>query len=404
MWDLNPATMERFVAQGGRAAGSLPEMARECDVIFLCLPRSKNVETAIFGDDGLIEGLSEGKILVDQTSGIAGETRAMAEKLAKIGVDMLDAPVAGGVPSAVGGTITIMLSGNDEAQKRVMPACEAMTPKIYRASGQAGDAQSVKTLNNMMNMVFRVATLELTALAVKLGVKLPDVTARLQAGPAGNFTCRTVLPAIIEGRSTGDFALTLMLKDNNQALALGMGAEVPMPLSALARGVLQQNINVIGPSANLDDAITFIEQVSGVCFKDENPGDDPAAVMDLIETALTACNRAVAYEIMSVAAKMGMALSDFAEIVNNGSAWSRQCETVLAELTATSSKSEQQIGETIAALQKLEALNVPIGVSSLMLGEVRAIYETAAQELGSDVSVSDLSKIYERVGNVTLSG
>lgn len=403
VWDLNPDAMKRLVDLGARAATSLPQMARDCDVVILCLPRSKNVETAIFGENGLAEGLSAGKVVVDQTSGVASETQAMAEKLAAMGVAMIDAPVAGGVPSAVGGTITIMLSGPDDAQAMAMPAFKAMTSKIYRASNQAGDAQSVKTLNNMMNMVFRVATLEFTALAVKLGAALPALTETFKSGVAGNFTCRTVLPAIIEGRSTGDFALTLMLKDNNQALNLGMAAQVPMPFSSLARGVLQQNINVTGPAANLDDVITFMEQVTGVAFAEATPKDDADHVTVLVETALAGCNRAIAYEILSLAAKMGMALADFGEIVNNGSAWSRECETVLAELAGTSPAPDRTIGQTVAALQELEALNLGLGVASVMLGETRALFENAARELGNDASVAGLAAIFERTGSVRLS-
>lgn len=392
-WDLNSEVIEQFVSHGGQAAGSLAQLARDSDVIFLCLPRSRNVEDALFGDAGLAEGLSAGKIVVDQTSGIAAETHAMAQRLEAMGVTMLDAPVAGGVPAATAGTITIMVSGADAAQKQVLPAFEAMTSKIYRAGNQTGDAQSVKTLNNMMNMVFRVATLELAAVAVKMGVPLPVLADVLKNGRAGNFTCRTVLPAIIEGRSTGDFALTLMLKDNNQALELGMADEIPMPMSALARGVLQQNINLTGPSANLDDVISFMAQVTGVDFNDTQKGEGgDDKIIGLVETALAASNRAIAYEILSVAAKKGMALSDFGEIVNNGSAWSRECEVILAELDGSAPKPTQTLGDVVRALQEIERINVTKGVAIVMLGEVRAIYETALKTFGPDASVDVLAR------------
>ena len=402
VWDLNPDTISRFTADGGRAAASLPDLARESDVIFLCLPRSKNVEQAIFGEAGLAEGLAPGKVIVDQTSGVASETKAMAARLAKIGVDLVDAPVAGGVPNAKAGTITIMLSGPDEAQQAAMPAFRAMTSRIYRASAQPGDAQSVKTLNNMMNMVFRVATLELAALAVRLGASLTELTDVLTSGQAGNFTCRTVLPAILDGRSTGDFALTLMLKDNNQALALGMAADVPMPLSALARGVLQQNINVTGPAANLDDVISFMAQACGQSFAETGGRNAAKDLIPLVETALAACNRAIAYEILSLAAKMGMAVADVGKIVNNGSAWSRECETVLAEV-AGAAPPARTIGEAVEAMRALERLNVAEGVATVMLGEVRAIYETAQRAFGAEASVAELAGIYARDCGVSLA-
>lgn len=409
VWDLNPAALQRFTARGAKAAGSLADVARGSDVIFLCLPRSSDVKAVIFGEGGLSGGLSGGKLIIDQSSGIAAETRRFADRLAAAGVAMLDAPVAGGVPNAKAGTITIMVSGPDDAIKRAMPAFRAMTSKIYRAGDRAGDAQSVKTLNNMMNMVFRVATLELAALAVKIGIPLPALTDTLNSGIAGNFTCRTVLRAITENRSTGDFALTLMLKDNNQALELGMSAGVPMPLSLLARGVLQQNINLIGPQSNLDDVIVFMEKVNGVSFAATAPSGttDEAGegrVVELITTALAACNRATTYEVMSVAAKTGMALADFGEIVNNGSAWSRECETVLAELAGNAVRSQTRtIGETVHALRELERLNLTLGVAMVMTGGVRAIYETALRELDAGATVNALASFYERIGAVKLT-
>lgn len=401
VWDLNPAAMERFAANGATPATSLPQLAADSDLIFLCLPRSKDVEKAIFGAGGLAEGLAPGKLVIDQTSGVALETRSMADRLNALGVDLLDAPVAGGVPSAVGGTITIMVSGPDEAQTRAMPAFQAMTSKIYRASSNPGDAQSVKTLNNMMNMEFRCATLELASLAVSNGLPLKDLTEDLKAGIGGNFTCRTVLPAIVEGRSTGDFFLTLMLKDNNQALSLGMAADVPMLLSSIARSILQQNIKISGDQSKLDDIITFMAQATGVDYTKPADVTPPADLVAHITTALAASNRAVAYEILSVAAKMGMGLTDFCNILNNGSAWSRELETVIAEL-AGGPKPTRKIGESVAAMQALEGYNLTNGVSTVMMSGVRAVFELAQRELGADATVDQLAKFYERVGDVIL--
>jgi 3-hydroxyisobutyrate dehydrogenase len=402
VWDLNPAAIERFEGFGAKAAASLTDLARACDVIFLCLPRSSDVEKAIFGESGLIHGLSEGKTVVDQTSGLGSATQSMAARLQEIGVDMIDAPVAGGVPSAVGGTITIMVSGPDAAQDRVMLAFQSMTSKIYRASAQAGDAQSVKTLNNMMNMVYRVATLELVALAMRLGGKLSDLSDQFNGGIAGNFTTRTVLPALVSGRSTGDFALTLMLKDNNQALNLGMAADVPMPMSALGRAVLQQNINVIGEKANLDDVARYMSMVTGVDFASDTTGKFDPDARAAIETALALANRAIAYEILSVATKMWMPLFAFSEIVNNGSAWSHQCEVVVKELRGAA-PATITFGVAVDALQSVERLNTYYGVATIMLGEVRTLYEMAAQEFGKGASISTLAKYYERVGQLSFA-
>ncbi len=402
VWDINPETTDWF-AKGSscRAASSLAELASHSEVIFLCLPRSQDVEQAIFGEGGLMDGLSAGKLIVDQTSGLAAETKRFADKLAEKDILMIDAPVAGGVPNAKAGKITIMVSGPDKAIEMAMPAFEAMTSKIYRASAQAGDAQSVKMLNNMKNMVFRITTLEVTALTVRLGIPLTDVSEAFNSNIAGNYACRTVLPAIIEGRSTGDFALTLMLKDNNQALNLGMKMGVPMLLSNLARGILQQTINFFGHRANLDDLIVYMEKVTGVDFKHPqqvDPLDDAETkrLIGVVSTALAACNRAAIYEILTLATQMGMSINDLGRIFNNASAWSRECETILEELNSDTPRQTRTIGEAIDAMKELERLNTYHGVATVMLGQVRSIYELAALDVGRDATIDRLADLHER--------
>ncbi len=404
VFDLNPTLVASCVEAGATAASSLTEMATACDVVFLCLPRSANVEQALFGPNGLAESLSPGKIVVDQTSGLAPDTRAFAARLAKSGIVMLDAPVAGGVPAAVGGTITIMVSGPKEAMDTVMPAFRNMTAKIYYASAQVGDAQAVKTLNNMMNMVLRSTTLELAALAVKHGARLDTLQAALLAGVGGNFTTRTVLPAIVAKRSVGDFRLSLMLKDNNQALALGTACNVPMPLSALARAMVQQNIHIVGQNAGLDEVNSFMEQACGVRFAEATNTLDEVqtqALAETIGTALAACNRAIAYEILSVAASLGMNLRAFADILNNGSAWSRECETVLTELE-TGTPCPRTIGDTVTALRAVEDLAVANGVTIVMTGVLRGMWETACKALGADAGLDRLVTVYEAAAGLSL--
>lgn len=395
VWDLNPAAMERFVALGGTAATSMAQLARDSDVIVTCLPRSAEVEQALFGDAGLAAGLSAGKLVIDQTSGVPDETRRLAARLEAMGVAMLDAPVAGGVPAAAAGRVTIIVSGPDHAQNRAAPVFEAMTSKIYRAGARVGDAQAVKTLNNMLNMINRLSTLELAALGIRLGAPLPMLTDRLNAGLGANFATRTLLPAIVEGRSSGSFALALMLKDNNQAISLGTEMGLPMPLSSLARGILQQNINIIGPEAGLDDIVVFMARTTGVGFGQDTGREADAveaeAAARLIATALAACNRAGAYEIMSLAARLHLDIAEFGEIINNASSWSRACEDILAERQGAAAHPPGRLADTVAAFQTIERRGVATGVANLISGTVRALCEAALQEVGPDATVTALA-------------
>lgn len=261
--DLNRNAVDELVKLGASTVGSAAELARKCDLVILCLPRSANVEQVIFGPDGLVEGLSAGKTVIDQTSGIPTATFGFAERLAELGVEMIDAPVAGGVPSALAGSITIMTSGSDLAHEQAVPVLKTISPKVYRCSSRVGDAQAVKLVNNTINAGYRMATLEVVALGRKLGLSLEVMTEALQNGWGHNFSARQLLPAIIEKRQSNNFALQLMVKDLNQSLALGMECGVPLPIAGLARGLMQIGVNTIGERAELDDLVTLTDTLSG---------------------------------------------------------------------------------------------------------------------------------------------
>ena len=109
--DLRPEVVAAFAENGAIPAQDGASLARESDILLLCLPRSADVREAIFGAGGLAEGLSPGKVVVDQTSGNPDDTRAMAAELAEQGITLIDAPVSGGPAGADAGTIAIMVGG-----------------------------------------------------------------------------------------------------------------------------------------------------------------------------------------------------------------------------------------------------------------------------------------------------
>lgn len=277
VWDLNKKAVDTLVAPGARTVDTLAELGRQCEIVILCLPKSSDVEKVVFGPGGLVEGLSAGKIVIDQTSGIPSQTAAFAERLARLGVALMDAPVAGGVPSALAGSVTIMTSGPDDVFARVEQVLTAISPKVYRASQRVGDGQAVKLINNTMNAGYRFATLELAALGRRLGLSLRAMTNALNQGWARNYSSRQLLPAVVEKRSSADFALALMVKDLNQTLSLATEFGVPMPISNLARGLLQLGLNTTGEDARLDDVVPFMEAVTKTRYSDVASGESADA-------------------------------------------------------------------------------------------------------------------------------
>jgi 3-hydroxyisobutyrate dehydrogenase len=266
VWDLNARACADAERSGAHIASSIHDLALRCDVVILCLPRSENVRQVVFGPDGLMQGLSPGKIIVDQTSGVPAETRSIAEELAQRGVAMLDAPVAGGVPAAQAGTITIMVSGSKGAFQRVSGILETISPNVFYCGDRVGDGQAIKLLNNVMNAACRVSTLEAVALGTKLGLSLETLATVLNDGSARSKITQSVLPALVQGKPATDFALSLMVKDVRQAADLGLQTGVPMPLSTLALGLLQSALNTLGADARLEDVPRWILSMAGTQF------------------------------------------------------------------------------------------------------------------------------------------
>ncbi|CAN7349634.1 NAD(P)-dependent oxidoreductase [Variovorax sp. LjRoot178] len=269
VFDLNESALAEFTALGARSAKSCADLARDCDIVLLCLPRSSDVERVLFGPSGLAEGLAPGSIVVDQTSGVPDQTRAFARRLQQQGVGMMDAPVSGNQASAHGGTIAIIASGPRAAYDTALPVLKDISPNVMYCGEQAGNGQMMKTVNNLLNVTTRFATLELVALGRKMGLPLAQLTEALTSTAGRSHTSKVMLPAIAEGRETVKFYLALQVKDMNQAITLGTAQGVPMPIGIAARSLLQIGLSSLGPNAQLEEMIGVVERMAGTRFVED---------------------------------------------------------------------------------------------------------------------------------------
>jgi len=273
VWDLNPAAASAFEALGALVASSAAELACRCDLILLCLPRSSDVAALIFGDGGLAGGLRAGTLIIDQTSGIPAQTRALAARLAESGVALIDAPVSGGVAGANAGTISIMVSGPATDCEIALPVLRAISPNVFRCGDRVGDGQAMKLVNNLLSAGCRLSTLEVIAMGRKMGVSLAALTDAVNRGPGRNRTTRTTLSELAAGKlMPSHFAMALMLKDMNQAIQLAMDNGVPTPLTNIVRGLLQIGVSTLGETAQLEQAIELVESMAGTRIRDAETG------------------------------------------------------------------------------------------------------------------------------------
>ncbi|WP_321793263.1 NAD(P)-binding domain-containing protein [Burkholderia pyrrocinia] len=399
VWDLNPTAIQTLVEQGARAAISLADIGANCDVVVLCLPKSDNVRDALFGSGGLAETLKPGTVVIDQTSGLPDDTRSFVAALSERGIGLVDAPVAGGVPAALAGQITIMASGSDTAFERAYPVLASISPKVFRCGQRVGDAQALKAINNMANAACRMMTLEVVAVGRKLGLTAVAMTEALNAGEARSFITERMLPAVVEGRSSTNFALGLMVKDLNQAALLGSTNALPMPISDVARGMVNAALNLLGEQSRLDDVVPFMESLTGAKFVgDAESNDRPlgdhvteADALRLVTDSVAACNRFIMLENAALAVRVGLDVADFAPVINSGSASSAEAENLFDGLLGRSRDIDRKVGQMLDCLTRLTQLGSGIGVPMLMTNQIRAQCLQSVADVGANALLTALN-------------
>ena len=265
VWDVNPAAVDALVADGAVAANG-PEGvgASGAEIVLTCLPTSAQVEEVVFGTGGLASALPRGALIADMTTGDPMATKDMSTRLAEAGIDLIDAPVSGGVGGAEAGTIAIMVGGPADLFEKIRPSFEAISPNIFHA-GETGAGHSMKLINNMISSCIRLATFEGLALATKAGIEPMRFAEILSKGSARGYIADTTLPThIIPGRKTQGFGLGLMHKDLTLATKLGQDLKSPLTTGNYAREVFRMALNELGEDVDISQLVRVFERAAGV--------------------------------------------------------------------------------------------------------------------------------------------
>jgi 3-hydroxyisobutyrate dehydrogenase len=261
--DQNEAAVHRLMEAGSSAADSLTDLGGRCEVILLCLPTSDHVRAVLFGDDGLAAAVKPGTLIIDQTTGDPHLTRAMAEELGRRGVDLIDAPVSGGVRGAEAGTIAIMVGATQEQYDRALPILSAISPNVFHAGG-VGNGHVIKLVNNVLSAAQRLLTFEGMALAAKNGVEPRTAQTILVASGGRNAYMEKIMgPNVLNGKLAAGFTLGLAHKDVRLACQLGVDSGVPMLLGNLTREIYQMCMNEMGRDAQVDTAALVVDRIAG---------------------------------------------------------------------------------------------------------------------------------------------
>ena len=223
-----------LTSAGGRACGSSREVASQADIIITMVPDTPDVEAVLFGADGVAQGLSAGKTVVDMSSISPIATKTFATRIGELGCDYLDAPVSGGEVGAKNATLSIMVGGSEAVFARVRPVFELMGKNITRVGG-SGDGQTCKVANQIVVALTIEAVGEALLFASKAGADPARVRQALMGGFAASRILEVHGERMINRTFDPGFRIELHQKDLNLALAGARALGVSLPNTAMAQ-------------------------------------------------------------------------------------------------------------------------------------------------------------------------
>jgi 2-hydroxy-3-oxopropionate reductase len=232
--DLAEESVKHVCSLGGKACSCCREIAQKSDIIFIMVPDTPDVETVLFGADGVAEGLKPGSIVVDMSSISPIATKEFAKRLAAMGVKMLDAPVSGGQVGAENATLSIMVGGPIDVFNQIKPYFELMGKNIVHI-GDHGDGQTCKVANQIVVALTIEAVGEALLFASKAGADPAKVRAALLGGFAQSRILELHGERMIKHNFNPGFRIRLHQKDLNLALDAARNLGLSLPNTSLAQ-------------------------------------------------------------------------------------------------------------------------------------------------------------------------
>lgn len=241
LFDLNKDAVNELVELGGIACNSNREMVEMCDVIITMLPTGKHVEQVLFADDGIVKNAKSNTLIVDMSSVSLEESKSFASRLKKLGIHYIDAPVSGGEPMAIKGSLAIMAGGEEEQFNRVLPLFEAMGDKIVHV-GTNGAGTVAKLANQIIVSINLTALSEACVFASKSGIDLNKLYEAISGGLAGSAVMEAKMPLIIDRNFEPGGRIEINFKDlaNVQSSANAIG--LPLPVTQLVKEIFSSEI------------------------------------------------------------------------------------------------------------------------------------------------------------------
>ena len=261
VYDIVGTAIEEMATEGAIPASSSSEVASKNPLIITMVPDSADAEAAILGANGVLEGASSGSIVIDMSSIAPASSQKIAAGCEGQGVDFLDAPVSGGEPGAIAGTLAIMVGGKKDVFDKYVDVFAPMGNSTY--CGDYGAGNTTKLANQIIVAINIAAVGEALVLAKKAGLDPNVVFDAIKGGLAGSTVLNAKAPMMIEGNFNPGFRVRLHQKDLNNALQTARELSVPLPFTALAQQIIGSLMNEGKGDADHSAIANFIEDMAG---------------------------------------------------------------------------------------------------------------------------------------------
>jgi len=239
-YDIIAENIAAVAAEGAVAADSIAAVARDCRVIITMLPNGPHVKAVVLGDGGVLASCAEGEgtVIIDMSSIAPAVAQEIHAACAAKGVKMLDAPVSGGEPKAIDGTLSIMVGGDEPLFNEMRDILLCMGASAVHC-GDIGAGNTTKLANQIVVALNIAAVSEAFMLATKAGVAPDKVFDAIKGGLAGSTVMNAKIPMILDGNFKPGFKVDLHIKDLQNAIDTAHEVGAPLPLTANVMEILQ---------------------------------------------------------------------------------------------------------------------------------------------------------------------
>lgn len=265
VYDIVADAVKEVEAAGAVACASIAEVAKQSDIIVTMLPNSPHVKQVVLGEGGVIDNAKEGTLVIDMSSIAPAVSIEVHDALAKKGIRMIDAPVSGGEPKAIDGTLAIMVGGAQADFDAAQPLFEIMGSSAVLV-GAIGSGNTCKLTNQVIVALNIAALSEGMMLAKKAGTDPQKVFEAIRGGLAGSTVMNAKTPMMLADNYKPGFRIDLHIKDLQNALDTGAAFDAPLPLTEQIQQVMR-NLSANGDGSLDHSGIAkHYEALAGLTF------------------------------------------------------------------------------------------------------------------------------------------